>query len=237
MDKRKIISGFCMFIAIVAFVCLLSLNIYFLVANEEIIKIFLSEKLKESINERQFEYAQELCSTFPEMFKVTTPYGNVTCKDIGNKSYEEVVNEISERFARNFYERKLNCTVIECLENNRLDVLLSLKAKSFFMKIQNYFIFILGSFSILSVAVARDRIKTLKNLCIALLLTIFGVTFLNFFVSSFLSSLPQSVYEYVMSKLNIFQKNVVYLSVLLLIALIACYLAENIRARSELLQP
>ncbi len=237
MDKRKIVSSFCIFIVTVAFVCLLSLNFYFLVANEEIIKIFLSEKLKESINEKQFEYAKEVCKAFPEIFKITTPYGNITCEDIGNKSYEETVNEISEKFTRNFYERRLNCTVIECLENNRWDVLLSSEAKTFFMKIYLYFVFILGFFSVLSVAAARDRIKALKNLCLALLLTIFGVMFLNFFIPSLLSYLPHDVYEYMMSKLVIFQRNVVYLSILFLIALVACYLAENIKARSGLLQP
>ncbi len=236
MDKRKIISGVCIFIAITSFVCLLSLNFYFLIANKEIVKLFLSEKLKESINKRQFEYAQRLCSLFPKMFKVTTPYGNITCKDIENKSYEKSIEEITEKLTSNFYERKLNCTVIECLKNSRWDVLLSLKAKHFFIKIQNYFVVILCLFSLFSVVIARDRIKTFKNLCVGLLLTLFGISFFNFFLSSFLSSLPQNVYEYILLKIGVFQKNVVYLSILILITLIACYLLESIRARLELLE-
>lgn len=194
--KKFFAALLCFFISL-GILTYISSDMLLYFTDKNFMKDILEKKIKENIDNESIEMLITGCK-FDPSFSISVQEINFSCSEFLGKDYSEIIKYISDKVATNFYERKIDCEIIDCLSQKKFDALLSEKANVFFADLKIKSIYVTFFLVVLLLIVTRSFISWSRKLGYTLLFTALPLYAFNFFLPKTIETMvPSEAREFI----------------------------------------
>ncbi len=206
-------------------ISILSINLSMSFLNED----FIKESIKTvysgeytNISESDFQIMLE---TYCKNFDTIDFQGvNISCGEISGKNTSEVMDIIFSKLSENFFNREIECEIIECFKQGRYEALFSKKTKVFLLEVQNYLIPLFILLALLFLVLCKSFEERFKSLGYIVLASVVPMLAMNYVLPSIISSyIPKEMMELqsiFAMRINEFSLNLWILTIIALISIL-----------------
>jgi len=234
MVLKKLLIALTCFLISLTILSYISSEIFLSFTEKNFIKSIVDKQLKENLKKEDVEMIIKACEINPS-FSFSVHQINFSCSEFIGKNYSEIINYLSNKIVNEFYEREIECEIIECLQSGKFDVILSKQGNIFFEKLKTFSFYASILLALFLLFFTKSFVSWSRKLGYSLLFTALPLYAFNFALPKTLENItPEEIKEFIpiiIEKLYYSNELLLMLSILGFLLIIISYIIEEIKKR------